>query len=144
MVKTFTFKTKDGRKARVCNVSVKWDGEAFSACGDITTPNGRFLAGGQCLDHPLFRKNTLAKRIVNIWKDYHLNDMTPGTPAQMKCLKDHKAEIIEEDGWYTKECNLLEKYNLLVDNGYKYGTGWLLREIPTDVKQEIEDIMVSI
>lgn len=77
---------------------------------------------------------------------YHLNDMTPGTPAQMAELDNwykanpderHSYELsrtilASRDGDDT-EVDGFGKGNMLVDNGYLYGSAWLTAEIPADV-----------
>ncbi len=68
-------------------------------------------------------------RLMQIWRDYHLNDLTAGTSAQEKALeeweKSHKYD-------YKGACQYLEEHGLFVDRGYKYGTGWLCKPIPSD------------
>ena len=102
---------------------------------------------GQCLDNvqPYMNGNPLFDEIVKLWKKHHLNGLNPGTPEQMKFIRDHKNEINENDGWYTKELNLLKKYNMDVvewqGKPYKYGTGWIYRPIPEPDLSRIEEII---
>ena len=44
---------------------------------------------------------------------------------------------------YSKCCDYLESINLLVDNGYKFGTGWLKRDIPVEDVAEIEKLLTE-
>ena len=120
----------------------------FSASVDVWNSRHTDLEMfGQCLDDlvPFFKDNELYMEIVGLWQRNHLNNLTPGTPEQMRCLAEHKDEINEDDGWYTKELNLLEKYNLdVVDldgEPYKYGTKWLTRDISEEDLKAIERIM---
>ncbi len=68
-------------------------------------------------------------RLMRIWSEYHLNDLTAGTFAQEKALKEwektHKYN-------YTAACQYLESCGLLVDKGYRYGTKWLCKPIPSE------------
>lgn len=124
------------------------EGPVFSAsCNVWNSRHTRIVMGGQCLDdvQPYMGGNSLFGEIVDLWKKHHLNDMEPGTPEQMQCIKDHKDEINENDGWYTKELNLLKKYNMDVvewqGKPYKYGTGWIYRPIPEPDLSRIKEII---
>ena len=111
----------------------------FSACG-----SGMGTAG-QCLDtfkNKAFQyimpeeKQMLFNRIFKIWKEYHLNDMQSGTIRQTKCLLDADKTLHYASN-YTKGCEYLKEYNLLFDNGYKYGSAWLCKPIPQEIVEEI-------
>lgn len=75
--------------------------------------------------------NTMWKIIYRLWKAYHLNDMHAGTEIQEAILEDDFGEDLYKLS-YTDKCRWLSRYNLLDDNGYVYGHGWLYREIPAD------------
>ena len=50
------------------------------------------------------------------------------------------------DSWasdYSKCCDYLESIGLLVDDGYKFGTGWLKRDIPAEDVAEIEKLLTE-
>ena len=81
----------------------------------------------------VIKKSELKKflTILNIWKQYHLNDLQAGTKTQTEALKT--ANIKEWAINYKKCCDYLENINLLNDKGYKFGTGWLVKEIPTEI-----------
>ena len=124
------------------------EGPVFSASCDVwNSRHTDIVMGGQCLDdvQPYMDGNSLFGEIVDFWKKHHLNDMEPGTPEQMQCIKDHKDEINENDGWYTKELNLLKKYNMDVvewqGKPYEYGTGWIYRPIPEPDLSRIKEII---
>lgn len=68
-------------------------------------------------------------RLMQIWNDYHLNDLTAGTFAQEEALKEWKKNHKYD---YDAACKHLEEINLLVDNEYRYGSGWLCKPIPTE------------
>ena len=97
---------------------------------------------GQCLDyiHDNAEKYMIPKemqelynRIYHIWKEYHLNNLQSGTKKQTEMLTKelHKADN------YTEACKHLETIGLLIDRGYKYGTSWLCKEIPSEIVAEI-------
>jgi hypothetical protein len=97
---------------------------------------------GQCLDYihenieqfmvPDALKE-LYKRIYEVWTEYHLNDLQSGTKIQTEALTKelHRADH------YTEACKYLASIGLFEDRGYKYGHGWLCREIPAEVIEEI-------
>tara|TARA_Y100001937_G_C7054552_1_gene300787 strand:- start:54 stop:512 length:459 start_codon:yes stop_codon:yes gene_type:complete len=95
-----------------------------------------YQGAGQCIDDIAkdYPKNDDVKTIVKLWKKHHLNDMNAGTPRQSKYL-----ESLGKYKSYEWACEELKKANLLYDNemhGYKYGSAWLYREIPSkDIKQ---------
>lgn len=95
---------------------------------------------GQCLDSiKAARKREgfnyfLFSMLYDLWKEYHLNDLHAGTQKQEEFLKNTK-DIHHYD--YNICCELLKENNLLFDNGYKYGTSWLYRNIPNEALARI-------
>jgi len=71
-----------------------------------------------------------AFQFVEYWKEWHLNDMTAGTPKPEAFIKESEKTNKYD---YTLACEALKKANLYDDNGYKYGTAWLSKEIPDNV-----------
>jgi len=157
MKKVFNFGKIDfngcGRRINLVTVEVNLkedkDGKpVFTASGDVwNSRHTDIIMGGQCLDDleefsKDFQNNekNIFGEILDLWHKWHLNDLTPGTPEQMACIKEHKDEIDESLGFYEKEKALLEKYNLecVEWNGkpYHYGTAWITRDIdPQDLKR---------
>ena len=97
---------------------------------------------GQCLDyiHDNAEKyiipaemQELYNRIYHIWKEYHLNDLNSGTKVQ----KDMLPKELHRASNYTEACEYLKSIGLFEDRGYKYGTGWLCKEIPEEIIAEI-------
>lgn len=97
---------------------------------------------GQCLDfiHENAEKyimpdekRVLYNRICDVWHKYHLNDLQSGTKKQTEALT---AELHRADH-YREACKYLESIGLFEDRGYKYGHGWLCKEIPAEVVAEI-------
>lgn len=68
-------------------------------------------------------------RIREYWERWHLNHMRAGTPSQENFLR--KLDVRPKN--YEEACAILEKANLLYDNGYKYGSSWLKEEVPEEV-----------
>lgn len=78
------------------------------------------------------------KKIMEIWDEWHLNDMNAGTVAQTAVLKGFKEAVKKATGKeprmdYDKQCAVLDAAGMLEDDGYKYGTAWLKRDVPEDV-----------
>jgi hypothetical protein len=74
----------------------------------------------------------------DIWRDWHLNDMQAGSPAQEAWLKEHPIE--DRLNYYTKACEALAAAGLNPDPGYihkgkpyRYGHAWLRVEVPAHV-----------
>ena len=97
---------------------------------------------GQCLDfiHENAEKfimpdekKDLYSRIYKVWKEYHLNDLQSGTKKQTEALTEelHRADH------YREACKYLESVGLFEDRSYKYGHGWLCKEIPAEIVAEI-------
>lgn len=75
----------------------------------------------------------------NLHKLYHLNDLTAGTKKQYDCLVENG--LLEGKlSSYDDRTRILKDNNLLFDNGYKYGSSWLLRLLPTSVHDYIVNI----
>lgn len=100
------------------------------------------VSGGQNLDEILyfFPGNKKLKRLVDIWEEYHLNDMRAGTKRQTEAIKQAGSRHLN----YDEAVQLLMSKGLYIDNGYKYGSAWLYQPIPkeiiAEVKQLVEDL----
>jgi hypothetical protein len=112
-------------------------GLVFTMSGNIwNSKKTDIIAGGQICDEMLnYFKDKKTKRLVEIWKNYHLNDMNAGTIEQETALQNYP----EKD--YTKQCEYLKSIGLYEDNGYKYGSAWLFRSIPEDIINEIKNLV---
>lgn len=64
-----------------------------------------------------------------------MNDMHPGTEKQESALE--QAGLTRWANEYDKCCKYLESIGLLYDNGYKFGTKWLKRDIPYDTQESM-------
>lgn len=148
MKRTFNFGKIDyyGRGRKINSVEVKVelsDKGVFTASANIwNSKHTDCVCGGQCLDEVAkYIKSDKFKKIYRLWELYHLNDMHPGTEKQEEALKAAGLESWAND--YYKCCDYLESINLLVDDGYKFGTGWLKRDIPVEDVAEIEKLLTE-
>jgi len=115
----------------------KGKGLVFSMSGDYKN------SGGQCFDS-VKPSNKYQKQLLNFWKKHHLNDMHAGTKTQEEALKKLKDfESYEQSTEYLKQIGLYE-VTLRNGNTYKYGHGWLYRELPKDVKTHLKGICDNI
>lgn len=116
----------------------------FTACGDVwNSKQTDIIAGGQCLDelYKFLGKNKTYQMIYTWWKNYHLNDSNPGTEKQMAALKEAEKQEPNKYWDYEACCNYLKSINLYEDNGYKYGHGWIYKEIPQETLNEMVAFM---
>lgn len=77
-------------------------------------------------------------KLLYIWKNYHLNDMHAGTPAQEDAL--NKKFGGPDANRYSEQVEYLKSINLYEDNGYRYGSGWLSRPVPEEVLQWLQNL----
>ena len=143
----------NGNGRKNCEAYITWefkDGK-FSMCAETWLPSKRdTIRGGQCVDDvaALFPDDKKAQRMAEIWKRWHLNDRTAGSPAQEQWLREHPIdpkEIVYPKSHYEEACKRLAAVGLNPDPGftykglpYRYGHAWLREEIPADIKAEIE------
>jgi hypothetical protein len=139
--------TKGRRNCRV-TVHVTLNKGAFSASGCIWNHlDSACYSGGQNLDE--IRKYITDPRfetIYEIWKRYHLNNLRPGTPAQLACLADARESFtgqVYNNEYYDWQIATLVEAGLYEDpnhDNYRYGSGWLKEEIPTDVIKTLWEV----
>ena len=107
---------------------------------------GKYISVGQCYDTiPKYLKyfsneqKKLLKNIIKIWKEYHLNTMQAGTKKQQDLLiKNHLTSFASN---YSECCNFLEQKKLLIDRGYKFGSGWLCKKMPLKVINFVKGVI---
>ena len=93
-------------------------------------------SGGQCLDAirelwgPVLPPDVA--RVIELWERWHMNGLKAGTAKQEEALKDcpHKN--------YTDACVFLRGLGLYEDRGYRYGSSWLVEELPPEVIDEVQ------
>lgn len=120
------------------------DKEGNLATIEISLNEGRFsMSGqhgggcGQCQDS-IKPKNEAQKKLIDIWEKYHLNDIHAGTKKQEKAIEKCKSKD------YNTQIKFLKSQKLYIDEGYKYGSGWLTRGLPKGLWHEVERICKSI
>jgi hypothetical protein len=149
-------------------VKVKYDGERLS----ITAVDGPMSNGdcrgssGQAIS-PLLAFNRKShkgwnlrsrRRLAEIWKKWHLNDMRSGCKHQLAAGWDKRpidpSKPLNAYGRHCGEDKPMTR-NMLVwvkksehpegllcepcpECEYKYGTAWLLEEVPVDILDELE------
>lgn len=98
-----------------------------------------YCLAGQCLDELIkfesLKSNDIFVKLYNIWERWHLNDLHAGLKVQEDFIKDNLKEYD-----YTRACRLLKDANLYEINGYKYGHGWLVEELPSEVVEFIKGL----
>jgi len=107
---------------------------AFSMRGRVRGMSGQMFDN---IDIDVYGRGNKALReglrsLVNIWKEYHLNDLQAGNITQTKILNYTGVE------GYSNKCGCLERIGMLDDKGYRYGTGWLCKPIPNSVVEVIK------
>ena len=138
-------------------------GPTFSAQAEVwNAPKTDIHMGGQCLDEVLKLSHSgsrKARRILEIWQKYHLNDMKTGLPIQEAAVRAWRANE-QITGWdYEKACEMLRRINLYEvpvpegakallggfppdvvsgKRGYRYGERWIYSPIPEDIIAEIK------
>lgn len=136
-------------------ISLK-DDKYFSACAHIwNSSRTDYLIGGQYLDTindncPDIKSNPIWQKIYRLWKLYHLNDMHAGTVEQEEALDKWWASTssknnIGKGASYDMDCEYLKSIGLyeVEYNGkpYRYGTGWLKRDIPEEDLNQIKELL---
>ena len=149
--KTFTFSKiafYGGRKINTPEITMELrdtdKGPELSICGDVwNSKHTDIIMGGQCLDEmkPFLIRDSLFRKLHRLWKKWHLNGMHPGTVVQEQCLESWHKDTGKSYHSYDEDCKYLESQNLLIDNGYKYGTSWLYREIDEADMNEIKSLL---
>lgn len=151
-----------GRKN--CEAAFTWELKSgrFSLCAEIWNPRKTDIyCGGQCIEEVLkyFPHDKHAQAMTRVWRQYHLNDMKAGSPAQEAHLKANAAEweLAQANGvnHYDWALATLEAAGLQPDESflyggiegqehikerkpYSYGSAWLTESIPPAVIAEIE------
>ena len=158
MRKEISFGKVDGyyKNRKNCEVTLEVElrdidkGPEFSVCGNLwNSRHTDILWGGQCVDN-LFEefgkqmeRPKLYAEILQLWRKYHLNGMNAGTEEQTEAVEEWKAQGNAYD--YTKVCDYLKEIGLYEveyeGTPYRYGTGWLYREIPEVSLNRIKKII---
>lgn len=142
--KYFLGKYKDGE----CYITWELKDGKFSMCAERWLPSKRDISeGGQCVDRiaSYFPNDLKAQRMVAVWKEWHLNALTAGSPAQTAWIASNPLDTTYPKSHYTVYRDALTDAGLNPDpnylhNGkpYAYGSSWLMRDLPDEVIAEIE------
>jgi hypothetical protein len=131
-----------GRKNYAVDIEVELDeaGELHMSGNIWNTTRSDIVQAGQCQDTiaKFFPQDKKVQRMIEVWNEYHLNHMHAGTPAQEKLIEEHQDSFEHyPKSHYEQARALLEEHDLLVDNGYKYGSAWLKQELPAEIVEEV-------
>ena len=104
--------------------------------------------GDQCLDRIAEQygdrvpKDELSSfdRLVKLWREYHLNDLTPGTQTQEALIREWKKQNKYD---YTAARAYLKDIGFEDDRGFIYGKQWLARPIPQEDIELLERLIVE-
>jgi len=143
----------NGRRENLCTLEVKMRKGRFSMCANVWNRlNTDILMGGQCCEEVVahFPNDTRAQTLLKIWRDYHLNDMCAGSPAQRFAIDKYFSANPQEPRTYENIISMLEGQGLNPDpyfthKGalYRYGSAWLSQTIPETVISAITTIMIN-
>ncbi len=125
---------KDGHLSMTGVEGPKYNGDARGGCGQIIMHEWDISTHAPGFDRDTERK------LREVWREWHLNDMTAGSPAQTAYLKAHPVEYYDCADRLTKVCEALAAADLNPDPNYlhkdmpyRYGSAWLRVEVPQDV-----------
>lgn len=142
--------TGNGRRENAVELRIelrqKDKGIELSICGDIWNRlKSDILCGGQIYGEVsrLFPNNKRVRRIIEVWKRWHLNGLRAGCEHQ------------REEKWGLKELEVNGKKQLsnwvyekdhpegvlmkpCPQCGYQYGSAWLFEEIPQEIINEVK------
>lgn len=125
---------KSGKLSITGVIGPKANGDCTGSSGQINDGNWGITQYATAWD-----KN-LEDKFLNVWGKYHLNDMIPGSPAQMQYLEENPVSAIYPESRYEKACAVLTAAGLNPDPGflhngkpYSYGHAWLRIDVPDSV-----------
>ena len=98
----------------------------FVASGTLWK-KGEGTVSGQCIEEIYNLVQTdLVKRIYNLWKDWHMNNLHEG------CIHQRAFEKEPYENHRGHHCDICN---------YTYGHAWIYEPIPKEVLDEINDLM---
>jgi hypothetical protein len=116
---------------------------------EVTTRNGylEFTASGeycgsagQCLDS-IKPATPEQKKLIDTWEQWHLNGMSAGTDKQNEIAKglsyDDAVKKLEESG-------LLYDTHPETGEPYRYGSGWIKKELPENFIDDLDCLLDEI
>ena len=108
---------------------------SLSITGDIKKSRS-LISCGQCQD-----SIENAATFVSLWNKFHLNCLNAGTLKQQEILASE--DFKKGSNFYTSACSFLELQNMLIDNGYKFGSEWLYMPLPDDILQQLTNSLTD-
>lgn len=152
---TFTVDRKTGKRTVVGKTPEYME---FTASGSIwNRSHTDIVCGGQCLDIIAEHRNEMTSpavfdRIYTLWKKWHLNGAHAGTPEQESVVAEWKKAGNRYD--FHTVCDMLKQRGLYEvaytgpsvgryynNEPYRYGSAWLIQELPPDVIEEINQLL---
>jgi len=128
---TVELKTVTGQHKRTIDLEPITNYVALSIVGDVWNHiHTDIICGGQCQDTlaELLPDDEKLQRVIEVWNRWHLNDLMPGTRAQMEVASGLP---------YIEALRVLDKAGLRVDRGYEYGSEWLVEVLPQNIIEEV-------
>tara|TARA_A100001388_G_C28559276_1_gene398765 strand:+ start:155 stop:682 length:528 start_codon:yes stop_codon:yes gene_type:complete len=125
-------------------IGPKHNGDAIGGCGQIQD----HLLDGDTIEEyfePWCEERVLI--LKSVWDEYHLNDMTAGSPTQEAFLKDTPLSYPNNN--YETKLAMLERAGLSPDPNfnnphtnepYVYGSAWLHTKIPPHIVGWFSDL----
>lgn len=130
-----------GVKNNQVDIEYTFDGKRFSASAGVWNARKTdYESCGQMLDEvlSLFPDHELVQRIHKVWKKWHLNDMTAGSPRQEAHLENLNINNYDQAISALTEAGLEPDTEYMHnEQPYHYGTAWLQTELPQSVVDEI-------
>ncbi len=128
--------TKPGKDTNGDDVAVRYD---ISLAGDLRSSSGAWEGGGQVGDYlygaePYKGTRTDPTQLAELWEKNHLNSMHAGTTEQEAWVARREEEL----GRKMTTDERLKDVPADSQTGYKYGSGWLYKDVPAD---DIADIL---
>ena len=82
------------------------------------------------------------RKLLDVWKKWHLNDTKAGTEKQEKIIDEHMDDqkYAHLDKFYDRKIEILKDNNLVVDNGIVFGKNWYYQPLPDDVVKFVREI----
>lgn len=125
------------------NVEVEISKEGrFSICGNYDGGCGQVSDRISPLD-------IYQEKLIELWNKYHLNDIKAGTEKQEKALNSKGYERFKNNhsvlkSGYEYAIEYLESINLFTDDGYKYGSQWLAKDLPKNIISLTDNIISDV
>ncbi len=82
------------------------------------------------------------RKLLDIWNEYHLNDIKAGTEKQLDLISQYRdsEKYADKDVFLDRPEAILKDHNANPDGDWKYGHGFLFRPIPASEIKFIKDL----